>query len=139
MPRAGTRGTRTLVGLRFVSGHDQRALHERVAKIGTVAEFLSWFDQTYQGRGEKVGAGAPELLHGQPRAFRRSGWNLDKYEWPGGLELLIYDDGRVKLGSGTAQSWYKTSPTSRRESPVPARTSWPCSPPPGVKRIQADG
>jgi hypothetical protein len=82
----------------FVSGHDQRALHERVAKIGTVAEFLRWFDQTYQGRGEEVGAGTPEFRHGQPRAFRRSDWNLDKYEWPGGLELFIYDDGRVKLG-----------------------------------------
>jgi hypothetical protein len=82
----------------FVSGHDQRALHERVAKIGTVAEFLRWFDQTYQGRGEEVGAGTPEFRHGQPRAFRRSDWDLDKYEWPGGLELFIYDDGRVKLG-----------------------------------------
>ena len=32
-------------------------------------------------------------------AFRRSDWDLDKYEWPGGLELFIYDDGRVKLGA----------------------------------------
>jgi hypothetical protein len=82
----------------FVSGHDQRALHERVAKIGTVAQFLHWFDQTYQGHGQAVGEAAVRFRHGQPRAFRRGGWNLDKYEWPDGLELFIYDDGRVKLG-----------------------------------------
>jgi hypothetical protein len=40
----------------------------------------------------------PELRHGQPQAFRRGGWNLDKYKWPDGLELSIYDDGRVKIG-----------------------------------------
>ncbi|MDQ3579522.1 MAG: hypothetical protein M3443_18385 [Actinomycetota bacterium] len=28
----------------FVTGHDQTALHERVAQIGTVAEFIQWFD-----------------------------------------------------------------------------------------------
>ena len=28
----------------FLMGHDQRALHERVSQIGTVAEFLDWFD-----------------------------------------------------------------------------------------------
>jgi hypothetical protein len=82
----------------FVSGHDQRALHERVAKIGTVAEFLRWFDQAYLGHGEVVSAAVPELRHGQPQAFRRGGWNLDKYKWPDGLELSIYDDGRVKIG-----------------------------------------
>ncbi|MFE5804672.1 hypothetical protein [Streptomyces sp. NPDC056491] len=31
----------------FLSGHDQKALHARVAKIGTVREFLDWFDATY--------------------------------------------------------------------------------------------
>jgi hypothetical protein len=31
----------------FVIGHDQRALHARVAKIGTVREFIDWFDATY--------------------------------------------------------------------------------------------
>lgn len=28
----------------FVPGHDQRAIHERIARIGTVAEFLDWMD-----------------------------------------------------------------------------------------------
>lgn len=31
----------------FVPGHDQRAVHARVAQVGTVAEFLDWFDATY--------------------------------------------------------------------------------------------
>lgn len=31
----------------FLAGHDQKALHARVAKIGTVREFLDWFDSTY--------------------------------------------------------------------------------------------
>jgi hypothetical protein len=31
----------------FLTGHDQKALHARVAKIGTVREFLDWFDSTY--------------------------------------------------------------------------------------------
>lgn len=28
----------------FVPGHDQRAIHERIARIGTVADFLDWMD-----------------------------------------------------------------------------------------------
>lgn len=28
----------------FVPGHDHRAIHERIARIGTVAEFLDWMD-----------------------------------------------------------------------------------------------
>jgi len=28
----------------FVPGHDQKAIHERIARIGTVAEFLDWMD-----------------------------------------------------------------------------------------------
>jgi hypothetical protein len=28
----------------FIPGHDQRAIHERIARIGTVAEFLDWMD-----------------------------------------------------------------------------------------------
>jgi hypothetical protein len=31
----------------FLPGHDQRAIHERIAKLGTVANFLDWFDSTY--------------------------------------------------------------------------------------------
>lgn len=28
----------------FIPGHDQKAIHERIARIGTVAEFLDWMD-----------------------------------------------------------------------------------------------
>lgn len=28
----------------FIPGHDQKAIHERIARIGTVAEFLKWMD-----------------------------------------------------------------------------------------------
>jgi hypothetical protein len=31
----------------FYHGHDQRALHARIRKIGTVREFIEWFDATY--------------------------------------------------------------------------------------------
>ncbi|PCG82961.1 hypothetical protein CIB93_27265 [Streptomyces sp. WZ.A104] len=31
----------------FVIGHDQKALHARISKIGTVREFIDWFDSTY--------------------------------------------------------------------------------------------
>ncbi|MGA5870007.1 hypothetical protein [Streptomyces cinereoruber] len=36
-----------VVGGWFLAGHDQKALHARVAKVGTVREFLDWFDSTY--------------------------------------------------------------------------------------------
>lgn len=29
----------------FIAGHDQRAIHERIARIGSVTEFLTWFDE----------------------------------------------------------------------------------------------
>lgn len=29
-------------------GHDHRALHQRIALIGTTAEFCDWFDETFQ-------------------------------------------------------------------------------------------
>lgn len=32
------------IGGDFVSGHDQKAIHERIARIGTVGEFLDWMD-----------------------------------------------------------------------------------------------
>jgi hypothetical protein len=38
-----------LVRSEFAAGHDQRAIHERIAKIGTVAAFCDWFDATYRG------------------------------------------------------------------------------------------
>lgn len=31
----------------FAIGHDQKALHARISKIGTVREFIDWFDSTY--------------------------------------------------------------------------------------------
>lgn len=34
----------TVSGKDFLPGHDQTALHDRVKQIGTVAEFLDWFD-----------------------------------------------------------------------------------------------
>jgi hypothetical protein len=43
-------------------------------------------------------ASDPQLRHGQPKVIRREAWGLDKYEWPSGSELFIYDDGPVKLG-----------------------------------------
>jgi hypothetical protein len=33
----------------FASGHDQRAIHERIARIGSVRDFVDWFDCTYTG------------------------------------------------------------------------------------------
>ena len=34
----------SVAGRDFLPGHDQTALHARVRQIGTVAEFLTWFD-----------------------------------------------------------------------------------------------
>lgn len=31
----------------FLIGHDQKALHDRVSKVGTVRDFVNWFDSTY--------------------------------------------------------------------------------------------
>ncbi len=39
-----------------------------------------------------------EPRHGLPESARRDGWGLDKYTWPDGLQLAIYDDGRIKIG-----------------------------------------
>lgn len=33
----------------FVRGHEQTALHQRVAQIGTIPEFLRWFDAVRAG------------------------------------------------------------------------------------------
>ncbi|GLY89201.1 hypothetical protein [Actinoallomurus iriomotensis] len=40
--RCGCGGS--VVGHDFLPGHDQAALHARIKQIGTVAEFLDWFD-----------------------------------------------------------------------------------------------
>jgi hypothetical protein len=31
----------------FLPGHDQRAIHERIAKVGGVRQFLDWFDKAW--------------------------------------------------------------------------------------------
>ncbi|WP_190038508.1 hypothetical protein [Streptomyces fructofermentans] len=33
----------------FLTGHEQKALHDRVAKIGTVHQFIEWFDRVHTG------------------------------------------------------------------------------------------
>jgi hypothetical protein len=33
----------------FVRGHEQTALHQRVTQIGTIPEFLRWFDAVRAG------------------------------------------------------------------------------------------
>jgi hypothetical protein len=33
----------------FLPGHDQRAIHERIAQVGTVRDFITWFDSTWPG------------------------------------------------------------------------------------------
>lgn len=35
---------KNVAGKDFLPGHDQTALHDRVKQIGTVADFLKWFD-----------------------------------------------------------------------------------------------
>ena len=40
--RCGCGGSVT--GGDFLPGHDQRAIHDRISQIGTVADFLHWFD-----------------------------------------------------------------------------------------------
>jgi hypothetical protein len=49
-------------------------------------------------------AGKSEPVHGAPEVKRNDRLGFDKYvwppseQWPIGLELHIYDDGRVKIG-----------------------------------------
>lgn len=37
----------TPAGKDFIPGHDQTALHDRVRQIGTVRDFVDWFDRTH--------------------------------------------------------------------------------------------
>ncbi len=41
----------------FLPGHDQRAIHARVSKVGTVVDFIEWFDATYDA--DDAADGAP--------------------------------------------------------------------------------
>ncbi|MGH3181481.1 MAG: hypothetical protein ACRDOH_32475 [Streptosporangiaceae bacterium] len=34
----------------FLPGHDQRAIHERIARVGTVKDLITWSDDTWPGR-----------------------------------------------------------------------------------------
>jgi hypothetical protein len=43
-----------------------------------------------------------ERKHGIPDPTRNDTYGHDKYRWPDGLELFLYDDGRVKIGG-----WHK--------------------------------
>jgi hypothetical protein len=40
-------GNQTPAGRHFIAGHDQKAIHERIAKVGGVVPFLEWFDNTW--------------------------------------------------------------------------------------------
>jgi len=40
-------GGTTPAGKDFIAGHDQTALHDRVRQIGTVRQFIDWFDQVH--------------------------------------------------------------------------------------------
>jgi hypothetical protein len=46
-------GTPVLTGKSSVPGHDQRAVHERIAKAkqwGDTLGFIGWFDETYSAK-----------------------------------------------------------------------------------------
>ena len=64
----------------FVRGHEQTALHQRVAQIGTIPEFLRWFDAVRAGAESAAPATA---LAGVSQA--------------GQLDLLIGGDGSVRI------------------------------------------
>jgi hypothetical protein len=64
----------------FVRGHEQTALHQRVAQIGTIPEFLRWFDA--------VRAGA------EPAARATA---LTGVSQTGQFDLLVGDDGGVRI------------------------------------------
>ncbi len=46
----------------FVRGHEQTALHQRVAQIGTIPEFLRWFDAVRAGTEPAAGSTAPATV-----------------------------------------------------------------------------
>jgi hypothetical protein len=64
----------------FVRGHEQTALHQRVAQIGTIPEFLRWFDALQAGTEPAARATAPA-------GISRTGQ----------LDLSISEDGSVRL------------------------------------------
>ncbi|WP_331743684.1 hypothetical protein OG762_48305 (plasmid) [Streptomyces sp. NBC_01136] len=44
-------GSETPSGRSFIAGHDQRAIHDRISKVGGVVPFLDWFDKTWNEAG----------------------------------------------------------------------------------------
>ncbi len=64
----------------FVRGHEQTALHQRVAKIGTIPEFLRWFDAVHGGAEPATGVQPAMTLSRDGR-----------------LDLTVDEDGRVTL------------------------------------------
>jgi hypothetical protein len=64
----------------FVRGHEQTALHQRVAQIGTIPEFLRWFDAVQAGTEPVAGPAA------------RAGISRT-----GQLDLSIGEDGSVRI------------------------------------------
>jgi hypothetical protein len=64
----------------FVRGHEQTALHQRIAQIGTIPEFLRWFDAVRAGT-------EPAARPTAPAAVSRTGQ----------LDLSIAEDGSVRI------------------------------------------
>lgn len=48
----------------FLPGHDQRAIHERISRLGSVIDFLRWFDATFEAGSAPGASGQPD-----PRAI----------------------------------------------------------------------
>lgn len=42
----------------FLPGHDQRAIHERIGRVGTVMDFITWFDDTWKPDEDQQGDAA---------------------------------------------------------------------------------
>lgn len=58
-------GTEIFAG-EFVRGHEQTALHQRVAQIGTIPEFLRWFDQVQSDTAHPAGGESTAISINRP-------------------------------------------------------------------------
>lgn len=67
----------------YVRGHEQTALHQRVAQIGTIPEFIRWFDTIHAGGSAGVDV---------PSVARSTSLCLD-----GHLELSVRPDGSTSF------------------------------------------
>jgi hypothetical protein len=85
----------------FVRGHEQTALHQRIAQIGTIPEFLRWFDAVWAGTKPTAGATVPA---GVSRT--------------GQLDLSIAEDGSVRI---------HFTPTGERAADLRPRTQAPAA------------